>query len=417
MALPSQSERSNELGRTYGLKGRPIARGNRKFVAGLVVAIAALGFAIGWLVIRPGSKDSPEKSAPRTVADTGRAESAPPTRNPVPPVRETSSETPGTLSRALDESRPGKPTPVDLSPSPAPPAPVESQPRRIAGSDGAETPAARNEPPPSTALPPSASTGDVRSLIEAGSSEFARGNLVQARVLLSRALRHPHAARADQESLRARLTAINDELLFSPRITAGDPLVESYTVKAGDGLERIVRGRDLPIDWRLVQRVNGIRNPGAIQVGQKLKLPRGPFHAVVTKRDYRCDIYAGAPDDPDSWLFIRSFRVGLGEANGTPLGTFVVKPRSKLINPHWTNPRTGEHFHKDDPKNPIGEHWIGIEGVGESITHVGYGLHGTIEPDSIGKDRSMGCVRMLAEDIALVYELLVERVSVVKIEP
>ena len=46
-----------------------------------------------------------------------------------------------------------------------------------------------------------------------------------------------------------------------------------------------------------------------------------------------------------------------------------------------------------------------------------FGLHGTIDPDSIGKEKSMGCVRMGSDDIALIYELLTEKVSVIKIEP
>ncbi|MEO0716931.1 MAG: L,D-transpeptidase, partial [Planctomycetota bacterium] len=89
---------------------------------------------------------------------------------------------------------------------------------------------------------------------------------------------------------------------------------------------------------------------------------------------------------------------------------------SKLVNPRWTNPRTGEHFEADDPENPIGEHWIGLQGLGESAVWEGYGIHGTTDPGSIGEDRSMGCVRLGHEDVAFVYELLVDGVSVVVIE-
>jgi lipoprotein-anchoring transpeptidase ErfK/SrfK len=67
--------------------------------------------------------------------------------------------------------------------------------------------------------------------------------------------------------------------------------------------------------------------------------------------------------------------------------------------------------------NPIGERWIGLEGVGDAAGYAGYGLHGTIEPSSIGREMSMGCVRMRDADIELVYELLGEQVSVVRIEP
>ncbi|MDI1289897.1 MAG: L,D-transpeptidase family protein, partial [bacterium] len=199
--------------------------------------------------------------------------------------------------------------------------------------------------------------------------------------------------------------------------TAGDPLSETYTVASGDALVKIAKKRDLATDYRFIQRVNGITNPGSLKIGQKLKLVRGPFHAVVSKSDYRLDVFSGSPDEPEAWVYIRSFPVGLGSENGTPLGTFVVKKNSKLVNPHWVNPKTGEKFDADDPKNPIGEYWLGWEGQGSSSVYTGFGLHGTIEPSSIGNQKSMGCVRMLDQDIATVWEMLAEQISVVKVVP
>ncbi len=79
--------------------------------------------------------------------------------------------------------------------------------------------------------------------------------------------------------------------------------------------------------------------------------------------------------------------------------------------------RTGERYDADNPENPIGERWIGIKGLGEYEALTGYGIHGTIEPQSIGTDASMGCVRLGDEDVNIVYELLVERTSRVTILP
>src|SRR5690606_20220819 len=117
------------------------------------------------------------------------------------------------------------------------------------------------------------------------------------------------------------------------------------------------------------------------------------------------------------WMYITSRRVGLGEDSGTPTGVFRVRRDSKLVNPYWTNPRTGEQFDADDPKNPIGEHWIGLEGLADAAAFAGYGMHGTTDPESIGDQRSMGCVRMLPDDVALVYEMLAEQISYVHIVP
>ena len=129
-------------------------------------------------------------------------------------------------------------------------------------------------------------------------------------------------------------------------------------------------------------------------------------------------IHPGAGGAEPGWVYIRSFPVGLGEKGTTPLGAFTLTERSKLINPHWANPRTGEKFDKDNPKNPIGERWMGLTGLDDkSKAYKSYGIHGTIEPDSIGREMSMGCVRMAAPDVELMYEMLMERVSVVKIVP
>ena len=61
------------------------------------------------------------------------------------------------------------------------------------------------------------------------------------------------------------------------------------------------------------------------------------------------DLFQGSPDEPERWQYIRSFRVGLGAGNSTPLGTFIIRPNSKLVNPHWVNPRDGTMFDANDP--------------------------------------------------------------------
>jgi lipoprotein-anchoring transpeptidase ErfK/SrfK len=143
------------------------------------------------------------------------------------------------------------------------------------------------------------------------------------------------------------------------------------------------------------------------------------------------DLYAGPTPGPSSlgtstlpdgaepgWTYLCSFPVGLGDKGTTPIANFSVTEGSKLIDPHWANPRTGERFAADNPLNPIGERWMGLEGVdARSRAYTGYGIHGTIDPSSIGREMSMGCIRMAAADVEIVYELLTGRVSVVKIVP
>lgn len=448
MALPSQMEQSGSSGRghVYARQrrgGKPLV-----LVIGALVVVGAAAGVWKWkgsfagspatsravepapAAVTPESKPSAGKSAVPPVSLAPRKPVVKEPAAPVTPVSPVTGEKPltlqqgtggaekpetaGPLTRAVERSTtPGdtagggqadhpKPAPVDLSRPDGRPEVAEVE---------APAPAALEAP-----IAASGSTEAVRVTIEAGDRRLASGDLVEARVLYSRALADSNAAREDRERLRGKLAQINQDLLFSPKVVAGDPLVESYTVQGGDSLVKIARKRDLAVDWRLIQRVNAMSSPNLLREGQKLKLVRGPFHAVVHKGEYRLDLYSGAPDDPANWVFIRSFRVGLGANDTTPAGDFVVRPRSKLVNPPWTNPQTGERYSADDPKNPIGEHWIGIEGVGESKKFTGFGLHGTIEPDSVGQQKSMGCVRLGSDDIALLYEVLKEGVSVVKIE-
>ncbi|HIB01258.1 MAG TPA: hypothetical protein EYO31_05085 [Phycisphaerales bacterium] len=42
-------------------------------------------------------------------------------------------------------------------------------------------------------------------------------------------------------------------------------------------------------------------------------------------------------------------------------------------------------------------------------------MHGTIAPETIGTQASMGCIRMGADEVAQVYEMLSEGVSIVEI--
>jgi len=282
---------------------------------------------------------------------------------------------------------------------------------------------------PGTTTGPAAGNGvpsETREMVEAANRSMASNKLVEARTLLNKALFDRRLPAEERRALRSQIAAINETLVFGPGVAAGDPLTDTYVIQSGDSLVTLTRKQGLPVDWRFIQRINKIVRPEALRVGQKIKIVRAPFHAIVHKSDFRVDLYMGdppssgattGPDGQDSsWTYIRSFPVGLGESNGTPEGLFVVRPKSKLVNPRWVNPRTGEVFEAENLKNPIGEHWLGLDGAEEATKKfAAYGMHGTIDPASVGKSMSMGCVRLLSDDIATVYEMLTERISTVKI--
>ncbi len=394
MALPSQTSSGAPGGRSkLGRSGRRRGGGRRKFA---LIALAVAGGGAGlWLVLRSGPADARAEADPTTLAMNG----------PQP------------------EARPPQPAPVELtqrrgSAAPAEPDAPSRAEEDLAPPEPAPAPARIERPAPAAPTAPTLSAGAaVRATIQAGEEKLRANDPIAARRILNDALHHRDATEADRATIRSMIAQINEDLVFSPRMLRDDPLVETYTIEPGDSLAKITNGLGLAVDYRFLARVNRLSSPDRISVGQTLKLVRGPFHAVVSKSAFRMDLYHGPGEHPEQWLYITSRPVGLGESGTTPTGVFVVRRESKLVNPYWTNPRTGEQFDADNPQNPIGERWIGLRGLGDAAAFAGYGVHGTIDPGSIGGERSMGCVRMLPEDVALVYEMLAEEVSYVHIVP
>ncbi|MFM9995731.1 MAG: L,D-transpeptidase family protein [Phycisphaerales bacterium] len=427
MPLPSQTAR---LSAARSPMFRKRHRSAKPWALGGVVGVGVIG--TWWLLGGGGSgpgtggiegaplsststeRSSPGEPSPATI--TGAARVQPPPAAPAEAVYPPPTVIDMGARRSAEKTEPKQ--------EPAPVAPPKNEPTLPIAGDPRRTPDPVPHSPeiqsPAGTLPRSASglPADLENLLTAGRRGVQQNNLVAARQHLSRAFIDPRLPESERTALREELTKLNDELVFSPRPIKDDPFVLTHTVQSGDiGLERIARKNGVSTHWRLIQRVNRLADPNKIRLNQKLKLVKGPFHAIVNKAAFRMDLYLGDPQRPQDWLYVRSLTVGLGEGGSTPIGDYTVRRGSKLENPYWTNPRTGEQFSKDDARNPIGERWIGLEGVGDSAANTGYGIHGTIDPGSIGKEMSMGCVRLGADDVALVYELLGEGVSIVRIVP
>jgi lipoprotein-anchoring transpeptidase ErfK/SrfK len=286
---------------------------------------------------------------------------------------------------------------------------------------GANTGASTDPTNPATTTaftPPPAPVSPAVSAIEEARRLLDRNDPVRARDVLNRALHNTAVSEAERVELRKRLSEIAEMVTFSSRVFPGDPMADTYVIASGDRLSKIPAREGFRTDYRLLQRLNGIKDANTIRVGQKLKALYGPFHAVVDKSDFRMDIFADQKDTAGNPVFVTSFRVGLGEMGSTPIGSWKVRTNSKLIDPKWVNPRTGEVFQAADPKNPIGERWIGLIGTDPQTSLLeGYGIHGTIDPASIGREMSMGCVRLADDDVEVVYELLIDDLSTVRIVP
>jgi lipoprotein-anchoring transpeptidase ErfK/SrfK len=278
-------------------------------------------------------------------------------------------------------------------------------------SGGSQSPTATSPTPSSQ---PSPLGGNANADLARGFRLIEDQKLIEGRALLSRLLTgNPRLPIIEEQRIRDILTSVNEALVFSPQVTDGDPLAEKYVVQSGDLLARIAPRYHIP--YACIERINRIQARN-LQAGKVIKLIKGPFFAVITKHDFRLDLYLTGPDGLP--IYVRSLTVGLGEGDSTPTGHWIVEAGRKVQNPDWRNPRTGEYFGRDEPKNPIGEYWMALEGLeGDAAGKTGYGIHGTIEPDSVGRMMSMGCVRLRNDDIALLYDLLADGHSKVYITP
>ncbi len=423
MSLPSQSSRVGMRGGAVSTRRR--RKGPFRSMLPAIVLLAVV--AIAWFILRPTGQpggDADRLAQNGTELDTD-------TNDPIGRPEGTSG-TPSSPPRALPGSADPEPDEVDRALEIDPERTTLTNTERPSGArttggvldramdramDRAASEPGRPEASPRNNESGSTGATRVRLQIDTARRLVAENDRVGARALLSRALRDMGADEDSARLVRDELGEINEQLVFGRLVEPGDPIVEEYRVVSGDSLSRISSRRELATHWKLIQRVNNLSDPTRIRLGQNLKLVRGPFHAVVDKSEFRMDIWHGPPGDPSRWVYIRSFDVGLGEFGGTPVGTFVVSA-NKLENPGWVNPRDSrERYEPDDPSNPIGEYWLGLRGVGESAGVSGYGIHGTIDPASVGRNMSMGCVRLRDADIAVVYELLAERISRVEIVP
>lgn len=257
---------------------------------------------------------------------------------------------------------------------------------------------------PALSQPPAANRSQGRRDFEAGMKAWQQNDPLAARTHLNRALR-TGLPRADAKRARETLAEAARKTLFTRAVVKGETLAGHHVVKKGDALIKIAKQFRVSEDF--LAELNGLANKHFIREGMRLKVVHGPFHAAISKSDHLMHIYVQD-------VYVRTYRVALGMNGNTPTGKWKVTDHLK--NPSWTDPQTGKRWHADDQDNPLGEYWIKLEGIeGDAEGQFGYGIHGTIEPETIGKDVSMGCVRLAPKDIAEVYKLLVPGASLVTI--
>ena len=196
---------------------------------------------------------------------------------------------------------------------------------------------------------------------------------------------------ATNEILRRRVYDIVGPMLkrniFSLRMS---PLVERYNVQSGDNLTRIAKQYQTTSD--AIIRLSGLSSE-VIQPRSRLRVLGGKMKIFVDKSDFLLWVTL------DGRLLYQA-RVGLGRDNTTPEGQFSIEVRQK--DPTWFRPGS-DPVEPGDPRNVLGSRWLGFRDTNRVS---GIGIHGTMETDSIGRESSAGCIRMLKDDVEMIFDLV-----------
>ena len=301
--------------------------------------------------------------------------------------------------------------PEAVSEAPEPPATIETptiteQPGRIPEppAESKEQPPPPTPPeakPPAETRPPAQPAGTNRDAGAGAADEglaMMRDRPAAAQKRLSEAVRAgvvgPRAAK-----VREAVKALADTLQLSSRRHPDDTYSRAYQVASGDTLIGI--GQRHLIPYQLVMKLNRLSTTD-IMAGQTLKVIQGPVHVEILKGRKELQAWLGE-------VCLRVYPVGIGAEDSTPEGTFNVTNKIKHP-PYQPQHRPKSEFRSSGaPDNPLGSRWIDIG------NH--YGIHGTIEPESIGREVSEGCIRMHNKNVEELYRMVVVGASKVIIRP
>lgn len=207
------------------------------------------------------------------------------------------------------------------------------------------------------------------------------GRLVDAHRQLSSWYDNPNLTSTEQQQLNDLLDQVAGTVVYSTQSLA-EP---AYTVQPGERLEDVAVRYGVP--WQLLAKINGIDDPQSLQGGEQLKVVRGPFAAVISLEKRQLTLYLDG-------LYAGRFALAIGRDYPPRSGQYTVA--EKIANPAYHGAQRS--IDADDPANPLGERWIGLGG--------NIGLHGTIDPNYVGRSDLPGSIGFSPRDIDDLYDIL-----------
>jgi lipoprotein-anchoring transpeptidase ErfK/SrfK len=229
---------------------------------------------------------------------------------------------------------------------------------------------------------PSVEDSTAQQLYEQAAALKGNKDLVEARNIYQKIITQ-YSDYENIESVQEELEKINMELIFSNTPAPQKTVVHEVT--SGDTLGKLAKQYGTTID--LIKKSNHLKSD-IIRIGQKLRIWTGQFNIHVDKSQNVLLLKDG--DE-----VVKVYQVSTGADSSTPVGKFTVT--TKLTDPVWFN--RGVVVPPESPQNVLGSRWLGFDVPG-------YGIHGTIEPETIGSQITAGCVRMRNSDVEELYSLI-----------
>ena len=189
-----------------------------------------------------------------------------------------------------------------------------------------------------------------------------------------------------------------DKPVETPPLPDPAASAETVVVRAGESLSRIAHKHHTTVE--ALRHYNQL-NKDVIRVGQKLRVIPGPWRITVDQKQRRLTLERLREGQ---WSEFAKFPVGLGRMDSTPNAQFVISTR--LRHPDWYTP-DGRIYRYGDSENQLGDYFLKLATPGKPDKPLlGYGIHGTADENSVGKNWSNGCVRMRNRDVELLYYLV-----------
>lgn len=229
----------------------------------------------------------------------------------------------------------------------------------------------------------------------------SQGDKIKARDLYKQAFSDAERNGEIWNEALDNLGRLNVELIFSTQET---PDCKYHVIEPGESITSI--GIKLNTTQGLLMRANNVTDPATLRAGQRLKHTPKDFRILVERSTCRMFLL-------DSDGVFKRYGTGLGMPGyETTLGKYTIGNKQK--DPTWFKPGSAP-IPAGDPTNELGTRWMPLMPQEEGLP-TDLGIHGTIEPETIGQYKSHGCPRMKKEDVEELYDLVVRSTPVQIVE-